>query len=299
MVSQRIAKKYFGDADPIGKIVTVGRGGCGNDAACTNSQVALRVVGVMRDLPHNTQIEADILMPNTSLADRMDQDTKKNWLSNNGSFGYVTLAPGADPARVLPKLKPILDGAIDISRFTNVKIPGQQNTGAAAGTFPGRASVHRPVWRHARAGKLDRAVRHFDHRVLIVLVACFNFMNLATARATIRAREISLRKTLGATRQQLVLQFLGESVLMSLIALVFALALVEVLLPAYGSFLGVPLALHYLQDWRQSCASWQSPSRQAWSAAPILRWCFPDSARPMCYAQTSRAVPAPAGCAQF
>ena len=84
--------------------------------------------------------------------------------------------------------------------------------------------------------------------VLILLVACFNFMNLATARATMRAREISLRKMLGATRRQLVAQFLGESVLMALIALVFALALVEVLLPAYGSFLGVPLTLNYLPD---------------------------------------------------
>jgi len=85
--------------------------------------------------------------------------------------------------------------------------------------------------------------------LLILLVACFNFMNLATARAAMRAREISLRKTLGATRRQLMVQFLGESMLMSLMALVFALALVEVVLPSFGSFLGVPLSLQYLQDW--------------------------------------------------
>ena len=66
--------------------------------------------------------------------------------------------------------------------------------------------------------------------VLILLVACFNFMNLATARATMRAREISLRKCMGARRDQLVVQFLGESVLMALLALAVALALVEVLL---------------------------------------------------------------------
>ena len=252
VVSQRIAKKYFGDADPIGKIVTVGRGGCGNDAACTNTQVTLRVVGVMRDLPHNTQIEADILMPNTSLADRMDQDTKKNWLSNNSSFGYVTLAPGADPARVLPKLKPILDGAIDISRFTDIKIPGSKILEPRLVHFQdAHLSTDRYGGMHA-PGSWTVLYGISIIGVLILLVACFNFMNLATARATMRAREISLRKALGATRQQLVLQFLGESVLMSLIALVFALALVEVLLPAYGSFLGVPLALHYLQDWRQS-----------------------------------------------
>jgi putative ABC transport system permease protein len=86
--------------------------------------------------------------------------------------------------------------------------------------------------------------------LLILLVACFNFMNLATARATMRAREISLRKCVGATRGQLMIQFLGESVLIALVALVLALALVEILLPSYGSFLQAPLTLNYLADWR-------------------------------------------------
>ena len=85
--------------------------------------------------------------------------------------------------------------------------------------------------------------------VLILLVACFNFMNLATARATMRAREISLRKCMGARRIQLVVQFLGEAVLMALLALLLALALVEVLLPSYSSFMGRPLEIHYITDW--------------------------------------------------
>lgn len=88
--------------------------------------MALKVVGVMRDLPHNTQFDFDFLLPNTSLTDRNDQEQKKNWLSNANTFGYVTLAPGADPGRVLAKVKPILDRSIDISPFTNVKIPGSQ-----------------------------------------------------------------------------------------------------------------------------------------------------------------------------
>jgi putative ABC transport system permease protein len=84
---------------------------------------------------------------------------------------------------------------------------------------------------------------------LILLIACFNFMNLATARTTMRAREVALRKCLGANRSHLIVQFLGESVLMALLALLVALALVEVFLPTYGRFLDRPLTLHYLADW--------------------------------------------------
>jgi putative ABC transport system permease protein len=85
--------------------------------------------------------------------------------------------------------------------------------------------------------------------ILIQLVACFNFTNLATARATMRAREVSLRKVMGAMRRQLVIQFLGESLLMSLLALLVALAFVEILLPSFDQFLGRPITFHYLADW--------------------------------------------------
>ena len=85
--------------------------------------------------------------------------------------------------------------------------------------------------------------------LLIVLVACFNFTNLATAHAMLRAREISLRKCMGARRSQLMTQFLGESVLMALCSLALALAIVELLLPAYDRFLDRPIAFHYLGDW--------------------------------------------------
>ncbi|HEY4220041.1 MAG TPA: ABC transporter permease [Myxococcota bacterium] len=234
LISERIAKKYFGDRNPVGQTMTAGRGGCMEDIVCANTQVTLRIVGVMRDLPHNTQLDFDFLIPNTSLADRLSQQSKKNWLSNNNTFGYVTLAPGADAATVIAKMKPVLDKSIDLSPFTSVKIPGSQIL-----------EIHLTPFRDAHL-KTDRfgGMRAPGSwttvygvsviGLLILLVACFNFMNLATARATMRSREISLRKTLGATRRQLVIQFLGESVLLSLVALVFALALVEMALPVYG-----------------------------------------------------------------
>jgi putative ABC transport system permease protein len=254
VISQAAARKYFGDADPIGKTLTTGRGGCNGDTACANMTVVLKVVGIMRDLPHNTQLDFDFLVPNTSLADRLDQETKKQWLSNNNSYGYVTLAPGADPARVLAKLKPILDRSIDISAFTNVKIPGSRILEPRLTPF---LDVHLTTDRFGGMKPPGSRATLYGMGVigiLILLVACFNFMNLATARATMRAREISLRKCMGAARGQVIVQFLGEALLMALLALIAALALVEVLLPAYSRFMGRPLELHYLADWPMTLA---------------------------------------------
>ena len=248
VISQSIARKYFGDTDPIGKVLTTGRGRC-QDTVCANSTVSLRVVGVMRDLPHNTQIDADILMPADSLADRSDPQQIQNWLTNQNWYGYVTLAPGADPAQIIAKLKPILDRSIDISRFVNVKIPGSRIMEPRLVPF---VDAHLSTDRYGGMRPPGSWTIVYGTGViglLILLVACFNFMNLATARATMRAREISLRKCVGATRTQLIIQFLGESVVIALIGLLLALALAEILLPAYGSFLGVPLTLHYLADW--------------------------------------------------
>ncbi len=249
VISESAARKYFGDADPIGKTLTTGRGGCMNDAACANTTISLRIVGVMKDLPHNTQLDFDYLMPNTSLADRVDQETKKNWVSNSNYFGYVTLAPGADPAAVEAKLKPIFDKSVDISAFTNVKIPGSQILEAHLTHFQDAHLTTDRFGGLKPPGSMTTLYGMAVIGLLILLVACFNFMNLATARATMRAREISLRKVMGAKRRQLVVQFLGEAVLMSLIALAIAFALAEVLLPFYSQFMGRPLGFHYLADW--------------------------------------------------
>ena len=84
--------------------------------------------------------------------------------------------------------------------------------------------------------------------LLILIIACINFMNLSTARSTQRAREVALRKVVGATRGQLITQFLSEAVLMTMIALFFALVMTEFFLPWYNEFTDKPLALNYATD---------------------------------------------------
>jgi putative ABC transport system permease protein len=250
VLSQSMARKYFGNADPIGKTISPLKPACAPGAAvCDNTTVPLKVTGVMRDLPHNTQLYADMLIPNTSVVDRIDQETKHNWLSNNMTFGYVAVAPGADPAKMLAKFRPIIDRSVDLTRYTNAKLSGSQILEVRLVPFQDAHLTTDQYFGMKPPGSWTTLYGMGAIGLLILLVACFNFMNLATARATMRAREISLRKCVGARRGQLMIQFLSESVIIALFALVLALALAEVLVPLYGSFLQTPLTLNYLADW--------------------------------------------------
>jgi putative ABC transport system permease protein len=233
VLSETMARRFFGNADPLGKTVTVG------DAH------PLVVTGILRDLPHNTHLSVDLVMPNTSKADIDPLDAKKDWLTEFG-WGYVKLAPGTDPARVLAKLKAITDKYIDVKKEMNLNVPGSDVLHLHLIPF---RRVHLAPYGETVSGSWTRIYGFAAIAALILLIACFNFMNLATARATMRAREISLRKVVGATRWQLIVQFLGESVITTLVALLLALALVEVLLPVYDSFLNRPIHFDYLRDW--------------------------------------------------
>ena len=248
VLSQSEARKYFGDADPIGKTLDVTEGfGFGG----TNATVhPLTVTGILRDLPHNTHLLADFIMPNSSQADGMPQSAKESWEAEQ-SYGYVLVEPNADPQAVLAKFNPIVDQNVDSTKDGSPKMRGSEHE-----------QVHlTQIWNiHLTSDNNIGAVKPAGNwatvygfaviAMLILLVACFNFTNLATARAMLRAREISLRKAVGATRRQLITQFLGEAVITALIALVVALALVEVLLPTYDQFLNQPITFDYLADWQ-------------------------------------------------
>jgi putative ABC transport system permease protein len=249
VLSQKITRKYFGDAPAIGKTVTITGQVCDSDRQnCETRERTLVVTGIMRDLPHNTQLLADLLIPNTSAADPTSQDVKTQWMLFAG-WGYVQLAPGVNPAVVVTKIKTIIDHSLDPKKMINVNIRGSEWLTPSLAPFRDDHLSTDQYGGMAAAGSWTTVYGFAAIGVLILLVACFNFMNLATARAMLRAREISLRKCVGAARHQLIVQFLGESVLIALLALVLALAMVEVLLPVFDTFVGRPIALHYLSDW--------------------------------------------------
>jgi putative ABC transport system permease protein len=250
VLSQSAARKYFGDADPVGRTLVTGRGDCKpDDTVCQAATVSLKVTGIMRDLPHNTQLSGDIFLPNTSMVNRISIETRQNWLNQNG-WGYVRLAPGTDPAVVIGALAPLFDRAVtpDMRKFG---IAGLAHDFYKIDLTP-FTQVHldsRWQFNLTPPGSWTTVYGVIAIGILILLVACFNFMNLATARAMLRAREIALRKTMGASRRQLIVQFLGEAVLMSLLALMLAFALVEILQPAFAHVLQRRLVLHYGADW--------------------------------------------------
>jgi putative ABC transport system permease protein len=249
VLSQSRARKYFGDGEPLGKTIILSENRCDDlGANCQVTQYAMKVTGVMRDLPHNTHLDMDALFPTTSNADPMSQPEKGRWFNTHG-WAYARLAPGADPNAVADKMKPIIDRSADPSVMAALHLKSSSILQVRLVPFQ---DLHLSTDRYGgmkTPGSWTTLYGFAVIGILIQLVACFNFTNLATARATMRAREVSLRKVMGATRRQLIIQFLGESLLMSLFALLLALAVVEVLLPSFDQFLGRPITFNYLSDW--------------------------------------------------
>ena len=251
VLTESAARQYFGNADPIGRTLTSDAGNCSNGAAAC-PQISLRVTGVVDDLPHDTQLSGNAFIPATSLANPISPSMRDDWLTQSG-YGYVRLAPGIDPARIAAAMAPVFDQDLTpvLTKYAGIHILGSKVYAAHLTPF---AQVHlassRWLYNLTPPGSWSTLYGVAAIGILTLLVACFNFMNLTTARATLRAREIALRKVLGAGRGQLILQFLGEAVLVALLSLTLALALAEVLLPLFDDFLQRPLALHYLTDWK-------------------------------------------------
>jgi putative ABC transport system permease protein len=254
VLSQSAARKFFGDKNPLGRTVQISRANCGSEnIACANTPATLQVTGVLRDLPHNTQIRGDVFIPLDSPVDRFGSEIRTNWFAMAG-YSYVRLASGSNPATALAKLNAVMDRQVDLS--TNLKAHVRSSQAM-------RVHLTRFADVHLNSGsELGNMVPPGSWATLtglgliglvILMAACFNYTNLATAWAATRAREIALRKCMGASRRQVIVQFLGEAVIMALIALILALAIVEILLPEYRQFLDRSIAFDYRTDWPLLC----------------------------------------------
>ena len=252
VLSESAARRYFGSADPIGRTLITNVGTCPNDeTTCSGETVSLQVTGIVCDLPPNTQLRGNIFIPTTSLANPDSLEARQNWFANM-VVTYITLAPGIRPGAIVAAMPHILDRDVTgVRRQLGVAWRGSQVDAIHLTPFT-QVHLSSSRWEDnlAPPGSWATVYGVVIIGVLILLVACFNFTNLSTARAALRAREIGLRKTLGATRSQLTFQFLTEAVFLALLSLAVAAAAVEMLLPPFNGFLHQSIALNYVSDWR-------------------------------------------------
>jgi len=236
VISERIAKKYFGEASAIGEILDL-----------DNGTMQAKVVAVMKALPRDTHLRIDFLLQyDTSRYAEMPW-INQWWLSSN-VYTYLKLK-STEAAQVLEAEFP--------NWYDTNAVPGPalQNGQAAhevlAFTYMPVRDIHlfSPGRFQMKAtGDIVVVYSFTAIAILILVIALINFTNLSTARASLRAKEIALRKVVGASRRQLIGQFLGEAILTSCVALLFAFVLVEISLPWFNAFVTKLLNLRSFAD---------------------------------------------------
>ncbi len=232
VVSESIARKYFGDVDPMGQTVQY------------DNRVDYEITGVMVDPPLTTHFRSEIL---TSFLtnNRVDDPV---WL-NNSFITYLLLNPGADATALQAKFPEFVRTYVgpQIEQFMGQSYDEALESGLRYGWL---LEPMQEIYLKSEAQ--DQIGPTGDIRYLYILgiialfvmsIACINFMNLSTARATGRAREVGIRKTLGSERGQLIRQFLGESITMATISMVVAFGIVLLVLPAFSQMAGSSLSI--------------------------------------------------------
>ncbi len=228
VISNQIAHKYFGVASPLGKVISVELRGKMTD---------FQVTGVLDDIPHNSHVRPDFVIPFNNLS--------KGRLEEWWDFGFNTFVllsssvvpteleekfqkfikdrmPASDVNEPLPRL--FLQPLTDLHLYSDFEI-GEGDFGPIMYVY------------------LFSALALF-----IMIIACINFMNLATARSQGRAREVGVRKVVGANRNQLIWQFLSESLVMSAISLIVAVGLIELVIPVFNTIYNKSIAIDFSSD---------------------------------------------------
>jgi putative ABC transport system permease protein len=230
ILSQETAAKYFGGENPLGKILRYG------------DSLELRVTGILRNMPRNSHFIMDLIIPFETLGIISNLDLN-SW-QNNFCATYILMAEGSHPD-VLEQ-----------------KIPELYHKHANPENWPGGRRYARPFLQSLTSihfhSDLDGELAPNNNiknitlfstiALLILIIACINYMNLATARSTQRGKEAAIRKIVGAQRHHLIKQFYGESLMFTLIALAISLVLVSFLLPVFNTFIERDLSLSLLNN---------------------------------------------------
>jgi putative ABC transport system permease protein len=240
VISEDYAKKQFGTADALGKLLMIKGNG--------NKFEPHKVSGVAKRCPQNSSIKFNVLMP--MVVSKEEEARNENWM-NIFLNTFVKVTPSADIAAVETKVKKLYEAeaseaikmmaekydyhlgtAFHLQPFTDMHL--SKDYGASNGLTNGS----NPVFSYILSGIA----------LFVLLIACINFINLTVARSVKRAKEIGIRKVIGGDRKQLIIQFLGESFILCFIAFMLAIGLVQLVLPLFNELSNKALAISYLFD---------------------------------------------------
>ena len=238
-LSESSARKIFGNQNPIDKAIKVG-----------TDTSRYTVTGVYADIPGNSHFEANMIIS------YMTSQGSENpvWMNNN-IVTYLLLKPNTSNVSVDQKIPDLLIKYVgpEIQRLMGISIKDFAAQGNKYRFFTQKlTSIHLDpgIQQQFKASSDPKYLNIFGSiAILIVLIAAINFMNLSTAQASKRAKEVGIKKIGGSTRGMLITQFLSESIILSLIALILALIMIKVSLPYFNNLLGTKLILNLFSTW--------------------------------------------------
>jgi putative ABC transport system permease protein len=216
LITRRMAEKYFGHEDPIGKVLAA------------DGAYSYKITGVLENVPANSHVHFDFLISFSTIY--AFPEGKKGAVEKWGSQNYITYVQLAEGARA-ENVQALLPGIIK-------KYRGERYENNYYLDPLTRIHLHSNINLDLEANSSIFIVYLMSAIALvIILIACFNYMNLSTARSVLRSKEVGIRKVVGADRRHLVRQFIGESLLFSVLAVLVSLLLARFLLPAFGRFM--------------------------------------------------------------
>ncbi len=217
--SQTTARKYFGDSNPIGQNIML-----------TGDAINATITGVMKDIPENSQVKADMIVSLSSERKIYKQSSDSAW-GGSSLTSYLLLKPGTNPKILAAKFpafaelhdgKELKDHQVKMNFFLE----------------PLRDVYLYSTRDNSKTGNITNIYIFSIIAIFILLIACINFINLTTARSAERAKEVGIRKVSGAGKFQLVKQFVGESLVITLMAFVVVILLCALLLPLFNELAG-------------------------------------------------------------
>jgi putative ABC transport system permease protein len=226
VLTESMAKKYFGNEDPVGQTLKM-------------DYDNYKVTGVMEDVPENSHFRFSNLISFTTWSRNNKSAEDRAWFWN-GFKTYLLLRDEQSAEKIHAKMKDFLERNVEKGGMYYEDLPLQSL--ASIYMAPQRA------WENGSRGSMNNVYILSIIAVFILLIACFNYINLATARASRRLKEVGLRKSLGALRRMLIAQFLGESLIITFIASLIAVVLAWTALPGFRTLVESPLSFSILPN---------------------------------------------------